>query len=158
MILIKSMLNHDPVKRPSGKELLLNELVPRKADEIALDELLTYSLTNKQSTNYRKILKAVFDQKNNKVDDFSFDATNCKDVTSCKATHFFGYLQTRESVFNLMIRVFQRYGGFMFTYPLLMPWNELCYDFNKAYKLTDASGLVVALPYNHRVNRVSNSF
>lgn len=149
MILIKSMLNHDPAKRPSAKELLLNELVPRKADEIALDELLTYSLTNKQSTNYRKILKAVFDQKNNKVDDFSFDATNCK------APQSFSYLQTREVVFSHLVRVFQRYGGFMFTYPLLMPWNELSYDFNKAYKLTDASGLVVALPYNHRVNRLS---
>ena len=139
------MLNHDPTKRPSAKELLMNELVPRKADEIALDELLKYSLANKQSTNYRKILKAVFDQNNSKVDDFSFDATNCKAPSSV------GYLQAREAVFSMMVRVFQRQGGFMFTYPLLMPWNELCNDFNKAYKLTDASGLVVALPYNHRV-------
>jgi hypothetical protein len=53
-------------------------MIPRKADEIALDEILQNSLTNKQSTNYRKILKAVFDQKNTTAEDYSFDTTNIK--------------------------------------------------------------------------------
>ena len=53
-------------------------MIPRKADEIALDEILQNSLSNKQSTNYSKILKAVFDQTNSKAEDYSFDATNLK--------------------------------------------------------------------------------
>ena len=76
--LIKSMLNHDPNLRPSAKEMLLNESIPRKADEIALDEMLQYSFSNKQSTNYKKILKALFEQKNSKIEDASFDSLNCK--------------------------------------------------------------------------------
>ena len=76
--LIKSMLNHDPNLRPSAKEMLLNESIPRKADEIALDEMLQYSFSNKQSTNYKKILKALFEQTNSKIEDASFDSTNCK--------------------------------------------------------------------------------
>lgn len=75
------MLNHDPSLRPTAKDLLLNEMIPRKADEIALDELLKYSFNNKQSSNYKKILKGIFEQKNSKIEDASFDATNCK-VTS----------------------------------------------------------------------------
>ena len=75
---MKSMLNHDPNLRPSAKELLLNESIPRKADEIALDEMLQYSFGNKQSTNDKKILKALFDQKNSIIEDVSFDSTNCK--------------------------------------------------------------------------------
>ena len=76
--LIRSMLCHDQNLRPSAKEMLLNELIPKKADEIALDEMLQYSFNNKQSTNYKKILKALFEQKNTKIEDASFDSTNCK--------------------------------------------------------------------------------
>lgn len=132
-------------KRPSAKELLLNDLIPRKADEIALDELLHTSLKNKQSTSYNKILKAVFDQKNSKVEDFSFDATNLRAPAS------FQYLQAREHIYNTFTSVFQNYGGYFITYPLIMPWNDLCNEFNKAFKLTDCSGTVVCLPYNHRL-------
>jgi translation initiation factor 2-alpha kinase 4 len=35
--LLKAMLNHDPTKRPSVKDLLMNDVIPRKADEIALE-------------------------------------------------------------------------------------------------------------------------
>ncbi len=76
--LIRSMLCHDQNSRPSAKEMLLNELIPKKADEIALDEMLQYSFSNKQSTNYKKIIKALFEQKNTKIEDASFDSTNCK--------------------------------------------------------------------------------
>jgi hypothetical protein len=72
------MLCHDQNSRPSAKEMLLNELIPKKADEIALDEMLQYSFSNKQSTNYKKIIKALFEQKNTKIEDASFDSTNCK--------------------------------------------------------------------------------
>jgi eukaryotic translation initiation factor 2-alpha kinase 4 len=39
----------------------------------------------------------------------------------------------------------------MIQYPLLMPYNHHFDDYAKAFKLTDASGLVVSLPYNHRI-------
>lgn len=145
IFLIKEMLNHDPIKRPSAKDLLLNDMIPRKADEIALDELLKTSLAHKQSTNYNKILKAVFDQKNSKVDDFSFDAENLRNPSS------FHYLQVREQIHEAFVNIFHKYGGYLITYPLLMPWNDMCNDFNKSFKLTDSSGTVLCLPYNHRI-------
>ena len=39
----------------------------------------------------------------------------------------------------------------MIQYPLLTPYNHFFDDFSKTFKLTDASGLVCCLPYNHRV-------
>lgn len=65
-------------QRPWAKDLLLSDLVPRKADEIALDELLKYSFGHKHSTGYKKIIKAVFDQEADKIEDASFDSINCK--------------------------------------------------------------------------------
>lgn len=143
--LVKIMLNHDPNMRPSTKELLINDMIPRKADEIALDELLKTSFTNKQSSNYKKILKAMFDQANSKADEVSYDKENCKLPNS------FQYLQIRENVYNCFTKIFQKYGGYLITYPLLMPWNDVCNDFNKAFKLVDLSGTVVTLPFNHRI-------
>lgn len=65
-------------ERPTAKDLLLSDLVPKKADEIALDELIKYSFDHKQSTSYKKIIDAVFDQQASKVQDATFDLTNCK--------------------------------------------------------------------------------
>jgi translation initiation factor 2-alpha kinase 4 len=145
LTVIKSMLNHDPNVRPSAKELLLCELIPRKADEIALDEMLQYSFNNKQSTNYKKILKALFEQKNTKIEDASFDSTNCKPPTDFKL------LQIRENLFSTFMSIFQKNGAYMIQYPLLTPYDHHFDDYSKAFKLIDASGLVVSLPYNHRI-------
>ena len=65
-------------KRPTAKELLKNDLIPRKAEDIALDELLQSALTNKQSTKFTKIIKSVFDQKVLPKDDASYDEVACK--------------------------------------------------------------------------------
>ncbi len=145
IILVKMMLNHDPAMRPTTKELLQNELIPRKADEIAFDELLKSSFNNKKSNNYKKILKGMFEQTNSKADEVLYDKENCKLPNS------FQYLQIRENVYNCFTKTFQKFGGYLITYPLLMPWNDLCNDFNKAFKLVDLSGTVVTLPFNHRI-------
>lgn len=52
--------------------------MPRKANEIALDELLKESLSTRNTNNYRKILKAVFDQSILRKDDVAYDFHNCK--------------------------------------------------------------------------------
>lgn len=70
------MLKHNPFQRPSAKDLLLNESIPRKADEIAFDELLQYSFGHKESTNYKKIIGALFAQKNSEVEEASYHELN----------------------------------------------------------------------------------
>ncbi len=142
--LLKAMLNHDPTKRPSVKDLLMNDIIPRKADEIALEELLKYSFNNKQSANYKRIIKAIFDQKNTKIEDASYNA-NFKQPNSFRA------MQIREHVYNKFLKIFQRYGGYQLNYPLLTPYDSLFDEYKKTYKLTDTSGLIVCLPYNHRM-------
>ena len=127
--LIRSMLNHDAKQRPSTSELLHSELIPRKADEIAFDELLSYSMDHKQSTTYKKIVKALFDQRNSEIDDASFDTPNCKPPSSMRT------LQIRDHVYNTLIRLFQRHGGYMIAYPLLMPVSDLVTKFDKTYKV-----------------------
>ena len=119
------MLQHDPIQRPSAKDLLINETIPRKADEIAFDELLKYSFNNKQSTNYKKIFEAIFKQKLTKVEDASFDPINNKCPNSFKA------LQLREHVYNVFLRTFQRHGAYMINNSLLTPNNHLLNDYKK---------------------------
>lgn len=143
--IIKSMLNHDPNQRPTAKDLIIDENIPRKADEIAFDELLQYSFNNKQSTNYKKIFDAIFKQKSTKVEDASFDPTNAK------APNSFRLLQLREHVYNIFLKTFQRHGGYMINNSLLIPYNQYLSEYKKTFKLTDAHGLVVCLPYNHRI-------
>jgi serine/threonine protein kinase len=143
--LIRSMLQHDPNKRPSAKDLLRDETIPRKADEIALDELLDYSLLNKQSTNYTKILKAIFDQQNPKAEDLSYDLSGKSSIGSIS------YLQLKETVFERLRHIFQNHGGYMISTPILTPLNDLNNDYNKVFKIVDPSGLLVSLPYNHRL-------
>ena len=147
MYLVQLMLNHDPAKRPSTKDLLHNELIPRKADEIAMEELLKSAFSNKTSSNYKKILKEMFHEEtpNSKANEVAYDKENCKLPNS------FQYLQIRENVYNTFTRIFQRYGGYLITYPLLMPWNELCNDFSRAFKIVDSSVMVVTLPFSHRL-------
>ena len=58
--------------------MLQSELVPRKANEIALDQLLKDSLKTRNTNNYLKILKAVFDQKISLKDDVTYDYNNIK--------------------------------------------------------------------------------
>ena len=76
--LIEDMLCHNPDERPSAKDLLTSELIPRKANEIALDQLLKDSLSTRSTNNYRKILKSVFDQNIAFKDDISYDYHNIK--------------------------------------------------------------------------------
>lgn len=64
--------------RPSAKDLLQSDLIPRKADETALDELLKCSLSSKQSTSYKKVVKALFDQKASSFEEALFDSNKYK--------------------------------------------------------------------------------
>lgn len=56
------------------------------------------------------------------------------------------------------MRIFQRHGGYMISYPLLTPCNDLITQFNRAFKVADPSGLVLCLPYNHRVSHLFEYF
>lgn len=72
--------------------MLLSDLVPKKADEIALDELIKYSFDHKQSTSYKKIIDAVFEQQASKVQDATFDLTNCKVWSDILIFYFISYI------------------------------------------------------------------
>ena len=50
-----------------------------------------------------------------------------------------------------LVRLFQNHGGYMLNYPLLTPHNTLFDDFKKSFRLTDPYGLILCLPYNHRI-------
>lgn len=41
----------------------------------------------------------------------------------------------------------------MISYPLLTPWNDFIPKFDRAFKVADSSGLIIFLPYNHRVKK-----
>lgn len=70
----------------------------------------------------------------------------------------FKYLQIQENVNNMLTKIFQKHGGYMISYPLLTPTNPAIVEFERIFKVTDSSGLVVSLPYNHRVKTNTSTF
>lgn len=72
--IIRWLLNHDPSKRPSSKELLQSTLLPPpQMEEAELNEILQSTIANPQSSSYRRIMSALFSQQVSNVTDFTFN-------------------------------------------------------------------------------------
>ncbi len=72
--MIRWLLDHDPVKRPTSKELLQSDyLPPPQMEEAELNEILRSTISNPQSRAYRRMIEAVFSQQVSPATDISYD-------------------------------------------------------------------------------------
>ncbi|XP_064621826.1 eIF-2-alpha kinase GCN2-like isoform X2 [Lineus longissimus] len=142
---IRWMLQHDPVNRPTSQELLQSDyLPPPQMEEAELNEVLRSTISNPQCKAYKRMIGAMFSQPVSAADEFMFDVDIHKGSFSTHSTLIFNY------VCDTMETIFKKHGAIKVTTPTLMPKNTL-YDQNDQYTcFMNKSGGLVALPYDLR--------
>ncbi|KAK7506996.1 hypothetical protein BaRGS_00001847, partial [Batillaria attramentaria] len=129
--IIRWLLDHNPRKRPSSKELLQSPLLPPpQMEEAELNEIVQSTIANPQSSSYRRLVSALFEQqqlKLNSITDLTYDM-------------------------DLHKRIFERHGAVKLNTPLLMPRPAQYPDNEPSLPcFLDNSGSIVILPHDLRV-------
>ncbi|XP_071832965.1 eIF-2-alpha kinase GCN2-like isoform X2 [Apostichopus japonicus] len=143
--IIRWLLDHDPGKRPTAREVLDSQhLPPLEMEEARFQEMIRKTVSKDQSRGFKHLMNELFSQTTNAKDDILYDVDNHKGF-SLKQT------LVQKTVFELLTNLFEKHGAVKVSSPLLMPKNALS-DFTEsgAYFM-DSSGSLVVLPFDLRV-------
>ncbi|KAL5008543.1 hypothetical protein ScPMuIL_014124 [Solemya velum] len=144
--LLRMLLDHDPAKRPTSKELLQSEFIPpSQMEEAELNEILRSTISDPQSKSYRRMMDSLFAQSVRPDYDLLYETDIHKSSFSCKmsiASQFVG--ETIEKVFH-------RHGAIKVATPLFMPESEFFENMDQYVSFIDHSGRIVSLPFDLRV-------
>ncbi|CAH1791711.1 unnamed protein product [Owenia fusiformis] len=145
--IIKTLLNHDHMLRPSAQDLLQSEyLPPPQREEAELNEVLRSTISNPQSRIYKHMLTALFDQPVSAAVDFTYDNDIHKGHFSTWSALLYSHVQ------GMLERVFQKHGAVQVVTPLLMPKCDVYKHIEQYVCLMDRSGGMVGLPFDLRVS------
>ncbi|PIK44682.1 putative eukaryotic translation initiation factor 2-alpha kinase 4 [Apostichopus japonicus] len=143
--IIRWLLDHDPGKRPTAREVLDSQhLPPLEMEEARFQEMIRKTVSKDQSRGFKHLMNELFSQTTNAKDDILYDVDNHKGF-SLKQTLI------QKTVFESLTNLFEKHGAVKVSSPLLMPKNALS-DFTEsgAYFM-DSSGSLVVLPFDLRV-------
>jgi len=144
--LVKWLLNHDPMVRPTSDELLNSDwLPPIQVAESQMQLMLKNAMKNSSSKAYKHLIDAVLKQPMSLPKDISYDTEIPKmTIRLANASNLF---------FDTAKKVFELHGAIQMEAPHMLPKCE-----ESVYKHTDnivqvmtRSGDVVSLPYDLRV-------
>ncbi|SSD60148.1 related to Serine/threonine-protein kinase GCN2 [Saccharomycodes ludwigii] len=142
--IIKSLLNHDPNKRPSAKELLKSGWLPVKHQDEIVKEALK-NLGDPSSPWQQQVREGLFNQTYSLTTDILFDDTT--NTAQSKTTPNFNAIlnsQMKKFVEN----IFQLHGGVETSAPpIIFPKNPI-YSNQNVYELLDRGGAVLQLQYD----------
>lgn len=143
--LIKWLLQHDLVKRPTSEELLSSDaLPPPQLEEAELDEMLRHTVSNPQSKGFKRMVGALFRQNTSAAADFTYDL----DAVKGAGNKYFHILNlTVETV----ERILKKHGAMKVTVPSLMPKCSLTEKNETNVHLMDHGGGIITLPSNLRI-------
>ncbi|ELU08630.1 hypothetical protein CAPTEDRAFT_220708 [Capitella teleta] len=146
-LIVRWLLNHNPMLRPTCKELLQSDrLPPPPLQEAELNEVLRSAIANPESKCYKHMLNAVFSQPLTPAMDFTYDSDFYRTVGNWSLRP----LLAQHQVTDVLERVFRRHGAVRLTSPLLMPCDA---NVNESHvRLMDHSGSIVGLPYDLRAS------
>lgn len=135
--IIKSLLNHDPVGRPSSMELLGSGKLPLKVEDETI-QLALQSLFDPGTPYHQQVMSALFSQSTKEYKDHTYDPEKSN-------------LSAHDLLLQSMIKerlrtIFRHHGAVETTRPLLLPRSKL-YG-RDAVQLLDSSGALVQLPYD----------
>ncbi|KAK9883947.1 hypothetical protein WA026_004886 [Henosepilachna vigintioctopunctata] len=147
--LLRWMLNHDPLKRPTSLELLESKLVPpRILEEKKVMDLIRYTISNSKTKEYKYLVSSCLDQNLSYTQDITFD----RDIADKSSTKPFEIYY--EYVRRVIVEVFRNHGGQNVSTPLFMPHSTHYTFFNTEdnySRVMTRSGCVVSIPYDLRV-------
>ncbi|KAK4885013.1 hypothetical protein RN001_001284 [Aquatica leii] len=145
-ILIRWLLNHDVLKRPTSQELLQSELVPPPVvEEEKMREMFRHTLNNPQLKEYKYLVASCFQQPVTPAQDITYDM-NLTVPNFTKSLQIFHFV--KETVKN----IFHLHGGQNLSTPLLLPKSAYYDGVESCVKLMTHSGSIISLPHDLRVS------
>ncbi|XP_064465793.1 eIF-2-alpha kinase GCN2-like [Ornithodoros turicata] len=138
--LVRWLLQHDPAKRPSSKQLLA-ELPPPRLEEAQLHDALCHTVANPRSRAYKLMVEALFRQQASPVQDHTYDSELGMAPTSTALAF--------QHVEGVLVEVLKRHGALPLSVPTLLPRNGQS-EVSDSVLLLDPGGLVVSLPHDLR--------
>ncbi|KAK3700276.1 hypothetical protein RRG08_033554 [Elysia crispata] len=145
--IIRWLLDHNPSKRPSSKELLASELLPRPHSETEYSEMVLRStVANPSSSSYRHLLHAIFNQSHSIRQDLFYDHEMYEHIGSLK-DHMLQF-----HVESTLSQVFLNHGAIQGpNLPTFLPKCGLYENSEQHVRMMDQRGGIVSLPLDLRV-------
>ncbi|VDO94375.1 unnamed protein product [Soboliphyme baturini] len=145
--LLKMMLNHNPVERPSSEQLLKsNYLPPAEIKQTEFEKNINAAMADSQSRQYKYIVCSAVEQQPSTVQDYLYD------VDLYKAPFQADLCVLRQNVERVFVDLFCAHGAMRIDTSLLMPKKRRFVDrAGNRVLLMARSGIVVHLPFALRV-------
>ena len=146
--IVKWLLNHDPVSRPTSDQLLASDwLPPVMVEESIMNTMVRNAMKNTSSKAYKHLIDAVMKQPMSVDKDISYDSDTVLQRPGLRHSTALGH------VLGVSRRVLELHGAVLMEAPCLLPRGE-----DWVYSDTDSavvtvmtrSGDVVSLPYDLR--------
>lgn len=134
------LLNHDPKKRPTARQLLESELLPSNLDQEIVRQALCTIHPN--STTHADLMRRLFSRQPDPRVDYTYDFNSVEQPFGRDTT-----LATMH-VADVAADVARKRGALRVDPMLLMPMRSGLLDSTTCAQLLDESGLPVALPFD----------
>ncbi|GFR96851.1 eukaryotic translation initiation factor 2-alpha kinase 4 [Elysia marginata] len=144
--ILRWLLDHNPAKRPSSKELLMSELLPRPHTETEFNAMVLRSaVSDPTSSSYRHLLNAVFSQTFSPRQDLFYDYEMYEHIGSSKAL-------LQNHVESTLSQVFLSHGALRGpNLPSFLPKCGLYENSEQHVRMMDQRGGILSLPLDLRV-------
>eukprot|EP00912_Choanoflagellata_sp_UC4_P000357 UC4_evm3s219 len=151
---IRQLLEHDPARRPSARELLRSTLLPPKIEDESLQQILR-SLVDPSTTHYAQVMETLWNPSPNNVDqgkrDLSYDIKTSYDSKNFNKGDIYERNMIRDEIQRQLQHIFTRHGAVAVSTPLLMPKGSNYKFESDSACFLDPTGVLVHLPHDYKV-------
>ncbi|CAD5114215.1 DgyrCDS3360 [Dimorphilus gyrociliatus] len=138
--ILQGLLENDPIKRVSCKDLLQGDLVPVQTEKV--EEIIKAAVEQSGGKSSRYILNTLFQQKVARVDDITYDLHIQHPSVSFCVLH--------QKTVDTLTNLFRKHSAVYLKTPLLVPRSET-YQAN-CPQFLDCNGTCLCLPYDLRTS------
>ncbi|KAK9456329.1 kinase-like domain-containing protein [Dipodascopsis uninucleata] len=137
--IVRSLLEHQPSKRPSAAELLQSDLIPVRVEDEIIQQTLR-SLTDPSSPWLSQVREALFSKPHDLVKDMLYDKIP-------KQTQLQEYV-LKGHVKERLTSIFRAHGAVEVNAPSVVFPKSPVYNMPNRVQLLDVAGTVLQLPYD----------
>ncbi|WEW56618.1 eukaryotic translation initiation factor 2-alpha kinase [Emydomyces testavorans] len=137
--IIESLINHRPSERPAAIEILQSGKIPLQVEEEMFRKAVMGLLSDPNSTDYKKILSAIFSQPSNKFEDLTWEIDSRESPPANE-------LLIQGAVKDQLTAIFRKHGAVETTRQTLFPRSS--HYGSGVVRLLDPDGNQVQLPFD----------